>query len=184
MFTDLIELLTCGSLDAIEQDEIEQRVANAPSNPEYEWTTDEAQAMSIELVFSLSDYVACGDKLDEVHEQLQELLEKPPPDFPYQLGSSIAGKFPSSLEYFTWLDLELSQIVTNQGSYDLVQLDTMVDDNMNLLVVYRRDIDRIIEIATKLQLRISRPLDYWHRIQDMISSLETNASDNDISKNS
>jgi hypothetical protein len=172
MITELIDLLTCGSLDSIERDEIEQRVVNAPSNPEYEWTIDERQAMSVEMVFSLGEYVASGDKLDEVHEQLQEMFEEPFPDYPYKLGSGKSTKSPSPLEYFEWLDAELAQRAVEQGGYDLVEFDTTIHDNMNLLVVYRQDIDRMIELATELELRISRPLDYWREIQRSINRKE------------
>lgn len=165
MLPHLIDLLTCSSLDSIERDEIAQRVVSAASNPEYDWTDDPVIAMSIELIFSLSDYCASGDKLDEVHEQLREMFEEPFPDYPYKLGSGKFTKSPTPLEYFEWLDAELAQRAVDRGGYDLVELDTMIDDNMNLLVVYRRDIDRIIEIGTELQFRISRPLDYWRGIQ-------------------
>jgi hypothetical protein len=46
---DLVDLLTCCSLDSIKRDEIEQRFVNVPSKPEYEWVIDEMQTMSLSL---------------------------------------------------------------------------------------------------------------------------------------
>jgi hypothetical protein len=73
MLTELIDLLICGLLDPIERDEIITRVQNAPQDLEFSWTSSPEEAMSIELMGSLADYVATGDKVDEVHELIRPL---------------------------------------------------------------------------------------------------------------
>jgi hypothetical protein len=170
MIAELIDLLTCGDLDSTERDEIAHRVVNAPRAPDLSWVNSPEGAMSFELLCSVSDYVATGDKIDEVHEQIQEMFESPFPSFPYELNSSKSGKT-TPLEYFEWLDRELSQRATQEGGYDLIDLDDMVSENMNIFVFYRRDTSRIIHIATELELRIDRPLDVYQALRAKIYSL-------------
>lgn len=52
----------------------------------------------------------------------------------------------------------------SDGGYDIVEVDDMATDNMHLFVVYRRDVVRILEIATSFGLDAKRPLDYWSRL--------------------
>jgi hypothetical protein len=54
MLVELIDLLTCGFLKTIERDEIVHLVQNAPQNPDFSWTSSPEEAMSIELISSLS----------------------------------------------------------------------------------------------------------------------------------
>lgn len=59
-------------------------------------------------------------------------------------------------KYAAWLDVELAGRGTEKGGYGFVVFDTRADDNMSVFVVERNDIDRIIELADDLDLRILR----------------------------
>lgn len=52
--------------------------------------------------------------------------------------------------------------------YDLVEVDDMVSDNTQLFVVFRRDAECTVGIATALGLGAFRPLDCWRGIDPRI----------------
>jgi hypothetical protein len=168
MLTELIHLLTCGLLDPIERDEIVARVQNSPQDPEFSWTSRPEEAMSIELISSLADYVATGDKVDEVHELIQDMFDAPFPGFPHDLNADRPGERRVMLEYYEWMEQELAQWAVEEGGYDLIEVDDRCSENMNILVVFRRDTARIIQIGTELGFRICRPLDYYRELQARI----------------
>jgi hypothetical protein len=164
MLANLINLLTCGSLEAIDRDEIITRVQNAPEDPEFSWVSSPEEAMSIELIGSLVDYVATGDKIDEVHELIQDMFEGSFPDFPHDLNADRPGERRVVLEYYEWMEEELSQWAVEEGGYDLIDVDDRCSENMNVFVVFRRDTDRIIQMGTELGFRLCRPLDYYREL--------------------
>jgi hypothetical protein len=120
MLGELIDLLSCGSLETIERDEIVHLVQNAPQNPEFSWTSSPEEAMSIELISSLADYVATGDKVDELHELIQDMFDAPFPDFPHDLNADRPGERRVMLEYYEWMEQELAEWAVEQGGYDLI----------------------------------------------------------------
>jgi hypothetical protein len=170
MLANLIELLTCGLLETIDRDEIVTRVQNAPENPEFSWTSSPEEAMSIELIGSLVDYVATGDKIDEVHELIQDMFEGSFPDFPHDLNADRPGERRVVLEYYEWMEEELSQWAVEEGGYDLIDVDDRCSENMNVFVVFRRDTDRIIQIGTELGFRLCRPLNYYRELYSKIDA--------------
>jgi hypothetical protein len=161
MLIELINLLTCGLIDPIERDEIVVRVQNASQNPDLSWTSSPEEAISIELIGLLADYVATGDKVDEVHELIQNIFDAPFPDFPHDLNADRPGERRVMLEYYEWMEQELAEWAVEQGGYDLIEVDDRCSENMNIFVVFRRDTDRIIQIGTELGFRICRLLDYY-----------------------
>ena len=98
----LIDLLTCGELEA---DEVRQRAANvrnAADDPDLDWLDEpsEEELMQVALQSQLSDFFAIGDKVDEVHELIADIFEPPFPEYPHPPGT------PDFLpdDYFRWLD--------------------------------------------------------------------------------
>jgi hypothetical protein len=172
MLANLIDLLTCGSLEPIDRDEIAARVQNAPQDPAFSWVSSSEEAMSIELIGSLVDYVATGDKIDEVHELIQDMFEGPFPDFPHDLNADRPGERRVVLEYYEWMEQELSQWVVEEGGYDLIDVDDRCSENMNVFVVFRRDTDRIIQIGTEIGFRLCRPLDYYRKLYAKIEGFD------------
>ncbi|KGF81482.1 hypothetical protein IA69_12580 [Massilia sp. JS1662] len=158
MYAELIDLLSDQMLEPHERDEIAERVAAAPHDPEYEWTqtyADATVACASELRSALDEFAATSDKIDEVHEQIQEMFDDFP-DFPYEAVRSGWGDVVDGDKYGAWLDAELAGRGTEKGGYGFVVFDTRVDDNMSVFVVDRNDIDRIIQLAGELDLRIQR----------------------------
>ena len=155
MFSELIDLLTCGALDAQERSEIERRVAEAPNDPDYEeWSGgDDRIAIACALEDLLADFAATSDKRDELHEQIQDMFDGDFPDFPYD----IAGRGMSILAYFDWLDAELAQHAVEKGGYGTVCLETGADDKLSVFVVYLSERERIVGLAHLLGLRIMTP---------------------------
>lgn len=154
-FIELVDLLTCGNMEVDERDEALRQIAAAPM--ELDWASSEAQAYSVAVTAELHRHGASGDKLDEVHEQLQELMGDDFPGYPFHLTSS--------LEYYGWLDRQLLEC-TDDGGYELVQIDDMCSDNMHCFVPYRRDTARILELTEQLGLSAMRPLAYLRSLPD------------------
>lgn len=157
MYPELINLLACHGLDSEEVNEAAEQIKSAPGDPEYGWTEgDASMAVASEMVATLYEFAAVSDKVDEMHEQIQDMFDEGLPEFP---DASEAGW--NAAAYFEWLDTELSQLATDEGGYGAVMLDTGADDNMNLFVVYRKDTDRILELAATLGLTMYRPWDHY-----------------------
>jgi len=161
MYPELIDLLTSHMLEPQDRDSIAREVAAAPENPEYEWARgDAAMAISCELLNGLGDFAATSDKIDELHEQIQDMFEDSFPEFPAAALATGTGGRIDLTAYFAWLDQELAQRGVEQGGYEAVIFDTGMDDNMSVFVVDRNDTGRIVELAGALGLRIDRPAHY------------------------
>jgi hypothetical protein len=107
--------------------------------------------------------MASSDKLDELHEQIQDMFDAFP-DFPHELLKESGG---SALPYFEWLDSELAQRAVEEGGYELIRIDGNGSDEMDALVVYRRDTNDIIQAAALMGMTIGRPLAYYRGIDAM-----------------
>ncbi|MFK3739096.1 DUF6630 family protein [Massilia sp. TN1-12] len=154
MYAELIDLLSCHLLDPHEREEMARQVANAPHDTEYNWAGDFQEiAIAAALADQLADFVAWADNIESTHEQIQDMFDRDFPDFPKEL----TGEEHGVALYFAWLDKELSKMAVEEGGYDVVELDTGADDNLRLLVVFRKDVARILELATALNLGIHRP---------------------------
>lgn len=149
MLSELIDLLTSNTLEAQEREEIVARINKAPNHSNYQWTSGPEQAMAIELVLSLGDYVVISDKIDEAHEQIQATFDESFPSFPENIDP---GDVPA---YFSWLDAELANCGDDDGC-ELLQFDPGLDENMYLFVTNRRDSARILELAQKLGMHMHK----------------------------
>ena len=164
LLSELLTKLTCGELEAEELDEAVTAISDAPSAPRDEWIDSDAQAYTVAILLQLAGYMASSDKLDELHEQIQDMFDEFP-DFPYEMLEDSGG---SALPYFEWLDTELAQRAVEDGGYELIQIDGNGSDEMDALVVYRRDTDDIIQAAALMGVTIVRPLTYYRGIEAML----------------
>lgn len=147
----LIDLLTCGELEA---DEVRQRAANvrnAADDPDLDWLDEpsEEELMQVALQSQLSDFFAIGDKVDEVHELIADIFEPPFPEYPHPPGT------PDFLpdDYFRWLD----DVLAKRGpGYELLLWGNQYDDNLYAIVVHRGNTDRILELAGGFSLLVER----------------------------
>jgi hypothetical protein len=149
---ELVYLLTGGLL---EEDELTERVnaiEHAQEDPDLAWVSSPEQATEVALYGQLSEFIAESDKIDELHEQIADFFEPPLPDFPYQTHQKMLPA-----EYYQWLDGHLAEREKADGGYGLLVLDIGIDDNVRALVVLRRDIDRVLELAEQLSIIISLP---------------------------
>ncbi|MBE3024454.1 hypothetical protein GQ37_013610 [Janthinobacterium sp. BJB1] len=161
LLSELLTKLTCGDLEGEELDEAVTAITAAPSAPRNEWVDSDAQAYTDAILLHLACYTASSDKLDELHEQIQDMFDEFP-DFPYEMLEDSGG---SALPYFEWLDTELAQRAVDDGGYELIQIDGNGSDEMDALVVYRRDTDDIIQAAALMGVTIVRPLTYYRGIE-------------------
>ncbi|NRR33308.1 hypothetical protein HSX11_24335 [Oxalobacteraceae bacterium] len=152
MIEELIGLLSCNDLNPAEVAAIAELVKKAPEDPELHWIEDPAQAMTHAILNNMTDYIAESDKIDELHEQLEEMFTDPLPAFPYD-DEAVQE---SSFAYFKWLDEILAQRGSDIGGYELLSIDDGVDDYIRVAVVNRKDTARILELALLLEFRISR----------------------------
>lgn len=161
MYAELIDLLTCRLLESHEREEIEKQILAASANPEYEWAQgDEILAMAASLRDELYDYGAISDKIDEAHEQIQEMFDYDFPDFPDEIFKECDG---TDLRiYFKWLNDELAQRAIEDGAYEAIIFDAGEDDRICIFIPYRKDTNRILELAAALGFRMSRPADYFY----------------------
>ncbi len=156
MLTELIALLTCQELDPAGVRDIERAVAAAPDEPALSWAGDAPLAKAVALVRELGDYLAVSDQIATLHEQIAELFADPLP--PLKPGSAAPA-------YFGWLERELAKRGRQHGGYAPLLLDPYADDQMYVAVVYRRDADRVMELAAALagtlDIRIARPAAFY-----------------------
>lgn len=156
MYPELLRLLTCDDLEPGEPEELTRQILAAPDDPDYAWAQgDPAIAMACELQDILGEFAATSDKIDEAHEQIQDMFDDDFPGFPFELfdgAHRIDGKV-----YFRSLNEELAQRAAEDGGYEIIEFDTGADDRLTLIVVYRKDVDRILELASALGLRMSAP---------------------------
>jgi len=156
MYPELLRLLTCDDLEPGEPEELTRQILSAPDDPGYEWVQgDAAIAMACELRDILGEFGATSDKIDEAHEQIQGMFEGDFPGLPSELfdqAQRIDGRV-----YFRWLNEELARRAVEDGGYEIIAFDTGADDRFTLIVVYRKDAARILELAGALGLRMSAP---------------------------
>lgn len=162
MYPILIDLLTSGSLDAEERNDVAQQIVDAPNHPiSADWTGPEADqaAMALALVELLEEFAATSDKLDEAHEQIKDMFDEGFPDYPHELMKDDGDL----ATYFTWLNAELAQWGKDEGGYESVVFDTGVDDRITIFVVYRKNADKIVKLAAKLGHVAFKPLTRYVR---------------------
>jgi hypothetical protein len=102
----------------------------------------------LDLFLSLGVY---GDKADEIAEQVIGLFG----DLDLELPPSPVEK-PGYEWYETFLNIAIAQIQPERGGFRLIYLNQSFDDNLNLLAVYRPDVDRIIEISDLFEFKITK----------------------------
>jgi len=153
MYPELLRLLACDDLEPGEPEALTQQILAAPDDPEYEWAQgDAAIAMACELQYAMGEFAATSDKIDEAHEQIQDMFDDDFPAFPHEKFDH-AHRIDGDI-YFTWLNEELAQHAVEEGGYAAVLFDTGADDRFTIFVVYRKDVARILELAEALGLRM------------------------------
>jgi hypothetical protein len=179
LLTELCEKLSSGSWDAAEiataAKEIELAIDNPDTyvseNPDAAWIVEECQTGWIASAFSpeeaqleyqrlvkewaiLGIFLSVGvygDKADEIVEQVIDLFE----DLELELPPLPVAKHGYEW-YEPFLNAAIAEIQPEKGGFRLIYLSQSFDDSLYLAAVYRPDIDRIIEISDRFELKISR----------------------------
>jgi hypothetical protein len=179
LLTELCEKLSSGSWDAAEiataAQEIELAIDNPDTyvseNPDAAWIVEECQTGWIASAFSpeeaqleyqrlvkewaiLGIFLSVGvygDKADEIVEQVIDLFEDLELDLP---------PLPVAKHGYEWyepfLNAAIAEIQPEKGGFRLIYLSQSFDESLYLAAVYRPDVDRIIEISDRFELKISR----------------------------
>lgn len=152
MLKELVDLLTCRELDPEELASLTASIENAGDDPDLDWLDDPSSEELIQnaIVFKLVNHLAVGDKVDEVHEQISDFFAEPLADFPRRAN----GRGYSPDDYFAWLDPLLAERGKHGGGYRLLLLDDSFSDQLNALLVWRKDTARVLELANQLGLAI------------------------------
>jgi hypothetical protein len=113
--------------------------------------------MTYLLLTELSDLMAEGDKVDEVHEKVIDLFDNSQlPGFPYSLPA--AEREPQyrdhpkmgGEEYLSWLD---RQMRLHHPKFQMLVLDSGLDDNITLCPVARDQINEVLASCHFLGIR-------------------------------
>ncbi|QQP98667.1 hypothetical protein [Lysobacter enzymogenes] len=152
MLKELVDLLTCRELDAEELASLTAAIENAGDDPDLDWLDDPSPEELIQnaIVFKLVNHLAVGDKVDEVHQQISDFFAEPLADFPRYAN----GRRYSPDDYFVWLDPLLAERGQHGGGYRLLLLDDSFSEQLNALLVWRKDTARVLELAGELGLAI------------------------------
>jgi hypothetical protein len=176
---ELCEKLSSGSWDdseiATAAKEIELAIYNPDTyvseNPDAAWIIEECQTGWIASAFSpeeaqleyqqlvkewaiLGIFLSVGvygDKADEIVEQVIDLFE----DLELELPPLPVAKHGYEW-YEPFLNAAIAEIQPEKGGFRLIYLSQSFDDNLYLAAVYRPDIERIMEISDRFELKISR----------------------------
>ena len=151
---ELLYLLSCRVLEGDELDARVEAVHAADTNDDYDWMDDALERREFAVQSELSEWVAIGDKVDELHELISDSFDDPLPPYPYHDDK---GDFPPSA-YFRWLDGVLAPC---GPGYELLLWNNPYDENLHALAVHRADMPRVLELSHALGFSPSRATDMF-----------------------
>ena len=105
--------------------------------------------MNVAVPGELSEILFMGDKIDEIHEKIQDVYPDLP-DFPYD--QNFTGP-----EYFEWIDKYYSD---NEINNELLQIGDSFGDDLFLILVNRDRTDEIIRLSIAVKLYCKRAKNY------------------------
>lgn len=150
---ELVNLLTCRELDTDEVAGLARSVLAAHDDPDLSWLTEANEFTTFGLYRALSDYIASGDKEDELIEEIEDFFEEP---FDLNPLNDDEAEDKANPRPLIVLRNALAQRGRDRGGYDLVFLDGLGTDDANVFVVLRPDLKRIIELGRYFSVRLDR----------------------------
>jgi len=148
---ELLILLTCHDLEAQELVLAAQAIAAAREAADS--PTDATRQTSFAFYEQLTEFVVEGAGLRELHASLDDLFADALPSPP----ATLQGDLGQLAAYAAWLDPIVKARAPDRGGYRLLELDLGLNDQLRVLVVYRLDVERIVELAARIDLHL-RPL--------------------------
>jgi hypothetical protein len=85
------------------------------------------------------DYLIVGDKIDEIHELLEDEIDE---EFPYEFSKNVSG-------YFKWVDNLLDK---NNPQLSFVEIGDSYSDNLQLILICKEDMAEIKELCLELHV--------------------------------
>jgi hypothetical protein len=154
MLKELVDLLTSRELDPAELESTVAAIDGAADDPDMDWLYEPTpeELTQTAIIFKLRDFIAVGDKIDEVHEQISDFFAEPLPDYPLHED----GRYFLPDEYFLWLDQQLIQRAGDNGGYELLLLGQHYSEELHAVAVLRADAPRTLQLATELALTVER----------------------------
>lgn len=157
---ELLTLLTTGDLVSEELSAGAEAVALALQDPDayFEQYLDEeedgwlrecgANMTEVAVTNAVSDWLCIGDKADELYEQISDNFGDPLPTPP--AGMRYLH------EYLRLADEELRQRGSQPGGYELLELADSYGDELQVVIVFRKDTPRILELGQQLQVKVAQ----------------------------
>lgn len=140
---ELLHLLSCRQLEGDRLAACADEVRRADENEDYDWLEEASERRHVAVPGVLSDWVAIGDKVDELHEIIIDGFSEALPAYPYPEDKS---DFTPPM-YFRWLD----EVLAAHGrGYELLLWDNGYDDNLYAFAVQRADTQRILDLSGEL----------------------------------
>lgn len=151
---ELITLLLA-DFELENEEEIIANLTLAKENPtEYlkendaEWLEEFApeDALQFAITNEIYDFIIVGDKIDEIHELIVDEFEGDFPEYPYELKLN-------TQEYLEWVS---KQIDENYPDLELIEFGDSFGDSIQLLLVLKKDVARIKELASEFNIRCNK----------------------------
>lgn len=151
---ELITLLLA-DFELENEEEIIANLTLAKENPtEYlkendaEWLEEFApeDALQFAITNEIYDFIIVGDKIDEIHELIVDEFEGDFPEYPYELKLN-------TQEYLEWVS---NQIDENYPDLELIEFGDSFGDSIQLLLVLKKDVARIKELASEFNIRCNK----------------------------
>ncbi|NIF04928.1 hypothetical protein F3J23_05690 [Chryseobacterium sp. Tr-659] len=117
-------------------------------NNDAEWVIDgnEDGAFEFSITNELFHFLIRGDKIDEVHELIDESLNNIIGDFP--IGIRYAD------DYFKWLQPRLDQ---ENPPLEVIELADSYSDELQLIIVEKHNVESISKFCQELAVHFRRP---------------------------
>jgi len=151
---ELIHLLLA-DFELEDEEEIFANLKLAKENPtEYlkendaEWLKEFApeDALQFAITNEIYDFIIVGDKIDEIHELIVDEFEGDFPEYPYELKLN-------TQDYLEWVS---KQIDEHYPDLELIEFGDNFGDSIQLLLVLKKDVTRIKELASEFNIRCNK----------------------------
>ncbi|MCS4304717.1 hypothetical protein [Chryseobacterium sp. BIGb0232] len=121
------------------------------ANNEAEWVIegDEDGAFEFSVTNELFNFLIRGDKIDEVHELIDESLNNALGDFP--AGIRYAP------DYFVWLQPKLNQ---EEPPLEVIELADSYSDELQLIIIEKHNLESISKLCQELRVHFRRTVPF------------------------
>ncbi|AZA76794.1 hypothetical protein EG347_04315 [Chryseobacterium sp. G0186] len=121
-------------------------------NNDAEWVIDSNKdgAFEFSVTNELFDFLIRGDKIDEVHELIDESLDNLLGDFP--IGIKYAP------DYFAWLQPKLD---LEDPPLEVIELADSYSDELQLMIIEKHNLESISKLCQELMVNFRRTTEFY-----------------------